>query len=91
MSDQYFQGPAAAALTEAQVAIGILEAKVEHLTKLADELKASNKDLADKMDKVLVTLSEARGGWRMLMLMGGGAATLGGALSYVLTHIRWQP
>lgn len=32
------------------------------------------------------TLTEARGGWRMLMVVGGGMASIGAALSYILTH-----
>ncbi|MDE2426919.1 MAG: hypothetical protein KGO96_13550 [Elusimicrobia bacterium] len=35
----------------------------------------------DKLDEVLQTLQHAKGGWKMLMVIGGGAAALGGLLA----------
>lgn len=89
MSIDLYQG-AAADLRQAQVDIGVLEAKVEHLTKLVDELKSSNRELQEKVDAVLRALSEARGGWRMLMLLGGAGAAAATGIAWIVDHLpRW--
>jgi hypothetical protein len=31
-------------------------------------------------------MAEAKGGWKLLMLLGGSAATLGSAATWALTH-----
>jgi hypothetical protein len=35
------------------------------------------------------TLSEAKGGWKMLMLLGGAGGVLGAALTQVLHSLPW--
>lgn len=75
---------------QAQIDIGRLEIEVAHLTKAVDELRASNKILADALVGLQRTLDEARGGWRMLMLMGGAGAAAGGVISWALTNLRWK-
>lgn len=67
-------------LIEARIAIAKLETQVEHLT-------ASVADLSSKLDAVLCQLSEAKGGWRTLMLVGGAASTLGAGLTWMLNHL----
>lgn len=89
--DKFFQGPAAMeALIQAQVDIGQLEVQVKHLTDSVAELKLSNKGLADQLSNIQKTLSEARGGWRVLMLIGGAAAGCGALVSYIYSHITWS-
>lgn len=39
-----------------------------------------------KVDTVLQKLSEARGGWRTLMWLGGAAATVGSLITWLTTH-----
>lgn len=64
------------------------ELKEAHREQMA-ELRASNKAVAEKMDSVLTVMSEARGGWRTLMLMGGAAGSIGAGLTWVMSH--WKP
>jgi len=90
MSQDYFQGPAAEALVQAQIDIGKLETEVNHLTKSVDELKASNTQLVKALSDIQRTLDEASGGWRMLMLMGGAGAAAGGLIQWALTNLRWK-
>jgi prefoldin subunit 5 len=73
-------------LTEARINIGILQAQVTHLTQGMNDLQESNKQLTAKLDQVLLALSEARGGWKTLMLVGGAASTVGGALTWLFQH-----
>lgn len=78
--------PTHATLTEARIHIGQLQVEVKHLTQGMHELQESNEQLTLKVDQVLLALSEARGGWRTLMLVGGAASTAGGLLSWAVTH-----
>ncbi len=36
-----------------------------------------------KLDQVLATLQHARGGWRMLMIVGGGCAAIGSVVTAI--------
>ena len=45
-------------------------------------------EMRQQLEQVLAALSEAKGGWRTLMLLGGAAASAGGLISWVLTHIQ---
>ncbi len=65
---------------------GRLEGAVTALKADVDQLKGDVKDLSGKMDEVLDKLSEAKGGWKLLMAMGGAAATLGGLITWFATH-----
>ena len=56
---------------------GRLEAKVE-------ELGRGMAALAEQLATVNATLNEARGGWRVLLMVGGAGATLSGVVSWLL-------
>lgn len=84
MSDQM------AELTEARIKVGMLQVQVDHLSDSLAALQESNQQLAAKVDQVLLALSEARGGWRTLMMVGGAASTVGAGLSWVLQHMPWR-
>jgi prefoldin subunit 5 len=73
-------------LTEARINIGRLQTEVAHLTQSMESLQESNKELTAKLDQVLLALSEARGGWRTLMLVGGAASTVGASLAWIISH-----
>lgn len=59
---------------------GRLQAQVEVLIKTVESLDR-------KVDVLTAQLSEAKGGWRVLMLLGGASATVGSALTWLLTHL----
>ncbi|MCH2240942.1 MAG: hypothetical protein MK041_03190 [Aquabacterium sp.] len=86
MTDQHIH-----ALGQARIAIAVLETKVEAQGREIGELKDMIRALTDKMDGVAETLTEARGGWRLMMMLGGGAATLGGMVTWVLEHLLRRP
>lgn len=73
-------------LTEARINIARLQEQVTHLTQGMDDLQKSNAQLTAKLDQVLLALSEARGGWRTLMAVGGAAATVGGFITWAVGH-----
>jgi dienelactone hydrolase len=75
------------ALTEARISIATLEAEVAHLTAGMVDLKASQAAMGAKLDAVLAQLSEAKGGWKTLMLVGGAASSMGAGLAWLLNHL----
>jgi hypothetical protein len=77
----------AEALATARIDIARLEVEVGHLTRSMADLQESNQQLTAKLDQVLLTLSEARGGWKTLMFVGGAASSLGAAIAWVIQHL----
>lgn len=73
-------------LTEARINIARLQEQVTHLTQGMDDLQVSNAQLTAKLDQVLLALSEARGGWRTLMLVGGAASSVGAIVTWAVGH-----
>lgn len=65
---------------------GRLQAQVQ---QLLDSDKAKT-DLLTEMSSALhamqLQLAEAKGGWHTLVYLGGAAASVGGLLSWALTH-----
>lgn len=64
-----------------EVQVARLEVKVAHLES---QLLIVNL----KLDTVLEKLSEAKGGWRTLMWLGGAAGTLGAGVAWGLSHLK---
>jgi chromosome segregation ATPase len=65
---------------------GRLEGAVAALKAELDDVKTKQATMDAKLDQVLDKLSEAKGGWRLLMGLGGAAATLGGIITWFATH-----
>ena len=74
------------ALVQARIDITRLEVQVSHLSLSMATLEESNQQLTAKLDQVLLTLSEARGGWKTLMVVGGAASAVGGFATWVVQH-----
>lgn len=51
------------------------------------ELRQQNKEISDKMEAVLTVMSEARGGWRTMMLLGGASSTVGAGLAWLVQSL----
>lgn len=66
---------------------GRLQAQVETLIRSDAEKTELLKTLAEDMTAVRLQLAEAGGGWKLLMLLGGASASLGGAISWAATHL----
>ncbi len=62
---------------------GRLEAEVAALRRDNDRLMAVLSRMEDRLTGIEQRMSEATGGWRMLMLIGGGAAAAGGTLTAI--------
>jgi hypothetical protein len=53
---------------------GRLESEVATLTELVRAQTLAMAQMATRMDTMNATLTEARGGWKMLLLLGGAGA-----------------
>lgn len=69
--------------------LGRHDAEIEALERQVEKLTQSVEKLSDQVASIQRTLTEARGGWKMLMLLGGGAALLGISLRELITFI-WR-
>jgi len=69
------------------VAIAVIQTEVEYLKTGMAELRSTNAQQNEKLDRVLAQLAEARGGWRTLMLIGGAAGSIGSGLTWLVSHM----
>lgn len=73
------------------IAFGRLQAQVEELQRNQEQIMLLLSKLTGDMAAVREQLVEARGGWKLMMGLGGAAASLGGVISWAITHIRIGP
>lgn len=71
-------------MSELHHEIGRHDAKIEALER---EVHALRDDVAD----IKRMLSEAKGGWKMLMMVGGMSAAIGAAAAKLATWAGWLP
>ena len=67
------------------------------IARLEEQVRTINRDMQTQtlqlqamqkqLSEVLDALNRASGGWKTLMWLGGAAATVGGAVSWVLDHV----
>lgn len=65
---------------------GRLQAQVDTLIKSDAEKTRLLEAMAENLNVMRLEMAEARGGWKVLMLLGGASATLGGGVTWALTH-----
>lgn len=73
------------------VEFGEIKGAVASLQLQMTDFKARQAVSDAKLDLVLDKLSEAKGGWRILMLLGGAAGALGSGLTWLLSNYRGHP
>lgn len=66
-------------------------AQVARLDERIKTMERDMREMSDKLDEVLKTLQEARGGWRTLMWLSGAASALGGAIVWLLSNFQLKP
>ncbi len=71
------------------VHIAVIQNEVAHLKAALVRVESTNAQQSAKLDTVLSTLTEAKGGWRALMWVGGVATTLGGGFGWALSHLKF--
>lgn len=68
------------------VEFGEIKGAVDSLKLQMAEVKQRQANIDAKLDLVLDKLSEAKGGWRVMMLVGGAFTTVGAAASWAIDH-----
>ena len=63
---------------------------IKHLQDDMDKLVASVALMQQTLTAIDKTLSEAKGGWKMLLLIGGAGGTLGSLLTHVIGMTPWS-
>lgn len=66
---------------------GELKAQVALLLQADTERTRILREMSAELTAMRMQMAEARGGWRVVMFIGGGAASLGGAFSWLLGHL----
>jgi prefoldin subunit 5 len=74
----------------AEIEIALLKQGMEHRDKQIDSLNESLKNLTTKVDDIALTLQQAKGGWKMLMLVGGASGVMGGAIHWFLNNVTMK-
>jgi hypothetical protein len=67
-----------------QIAQAITTEKISRIESDLEALATSIKQLNSTLSEISVTLSEAKGGWKMLMVVGGAGAAMGSGIGYLI-------
>ena len=60
--------------------------EIRHLQADMDKMVEDMEEIKKALAKIDRTLSEAKGGWRMLMAVGGASGVIGSAITWVVSH-----
>ena len=73
-------------VNEMQIAQAVLSEKLARMQTDIEAVTVAITQLTVTLSSINITLSEAKGGWRMLMVVGGAGAALGSGIVY-LVHL----
>jgi hypothetical protein len=73
---------------ETAISLAVLKSEFAHMKATLDDVKYANQRQSDQIDKILQAMNEARGGWRTLLMIGGAAGTVGGFVTWAVSHWR---
>lgn len=71
--------------------LGRHDAQIEGLQQQVKQLHRDMQAMNETLVEINRTLSEARGGWRTLMLVGGVAAAVGASIAKAAAFFGWVP
>lgn len=80
-----------AEITSDSLQIARLEERMATMHRDMAAQQAQLASLQEQMAQVLQALSEAKGGWRTLLWLGGAVATGGAGIGWALSHIKVLP
>ncbi len=67
--------------------LAVHDVEIKHLQDDMDKMVKEMAEIKKSLALIQTTLSEAKGGWKTLLMVGGAAATVGGVISWLLQHI----
>ena len=74
-------------MSDEAVQVARLEEKFSAMKSDIERLEAQVVEMSGKLDTVLQALTEAKGGWKTLMAVGGAAAAMATASSWIINHV----
>ena len=66
--------------------LAVHETEIKHLQADMDKMVADMEAIKTSLNQINQTLSEAKGGWRVLMMLGGAGGVLGSAVTQIIQH-----
>ncbi len=66
--------------------LAVHETEIKHLQADMDKLVQDMEDIKKTLANINNTLAEARGGWKVLMMLGGAGGVLGSTITYFIQH-----
>jgi prefoldin subunit 5 len=72
-------------------AFGYLEGEVKAIVKTLEEQNKTLAALTKELGEIKTTLSEAKGGWKTLVWIGGASATAAGCVTWIMQHLKLMP
>ena len=66
--------------------LAVHETEIKHLQADMDKLVQDMEDIKKTLNAINATLAEARGGWKVLMMLGGAGGVLGSTITYFVQH-----
>jgi len=76
---------------ELHTQIGRHDAQIDALERDLKNLREDIKEMNQTLHAIHTTLSQAKGGWKVLMLVGGAAATIGALVAKLATWSQYLP
>lgn len=76
------------ALQQAHIDIAVMKRDIEDLRAAQAELRSIITKMFDKLDMMNETLVSAKGGWRLMMALGGAGATFGAIFVWAVQAIN---
>jgi hypothetical protein len=64
--------------------LAVHETEIKHLQADMDRLVQDMDDIKKTLNNINATLAEARGGWKVLMMLGGAGGVLGSTITYFI-------
>ena len=61
-------------------------AEIKHIQDDLDAIAAEMKEVRLALAEINKTLSEAKGGWKVLMMIGGAGGAVGSFITWVVAH-----
>ena len=61
-------------------------AEIKHIQDDLDEIAKEMKQVREALAEINKTLSEAKGGWKVLMMIGGAGGAVGSFVTWVVAH-----
>lgn len=72
---------------ETAAAIATHASEIKHLQANMDRLVEDMNDVKQTLNAINSTLSEAKGGWRVLMMVGGAGGVFGAVVTWVVENV----